>query len=146
MTRIIGLTALLALSTGCIIVRTHDRDVYHDPPPVDVNDAPYVIDGFAGCGFDGAVGADLLTFEADVTDPDGTLDVAQVWADVYDDASGVLVESFPLYAEGGTLWYSDWLADTSLVDCWYGGYSVDLVAYDTFDAYDAITIWFDSYR
>lgn len=146
MTRITGLAVLLALGTGCIIVRHDHVGPDYDPPVVDVNDPPYVLDAYGGCGFDAELGTDVITFDASVTDPDGDLDVMQVWADVYDDASGELIESFPLYAEGGERWWSDWLADSSYVDCWYPGYSVDVVAYDSFDAYDAVTIWFDSYR
>lgn len=143
MTRLVTLAAAFALLTGCIYVR--DRDVYVDdddrPIVVDVNDAPWVLDGWAGCWFDRGARDDVWTFEATVDDPDGPYDVVSVWADVYDDLSGELVESFELYpSDDPTFWYSDWLGSTTWLDCYYPFYSVDLVAYDSYDDYDILTV------
>ena len=79
-------------------------------------------------------------------DADGVYDVVSVWADVYDDWSGELVQTFELYPTNDPrVWYSDWLVSTTWIDCWYPSYSVDLVAYDSVDAAGVLTIWPEVY-
>lgn len=149
MTRLVSLAALLALSTGCIFIKEVDRrDGFVDPdPPVFTNFAPEVYDGVALCEYSAADFDDILFVDAVVDDPNGAGDVVQVYADVYDERSGQLVQSFPLYPTNDPgYWFSDWLVSSTVIDCWYPDYTVDLVAYDHSDAYGALTIWFDSYR
>lgn len=136
-----ALIALAALATsGCV--------VYSDDGPSDVivvepggNVAPYILSADAGCYYDGAYRDDIWYFEADVDDGNGPLDVAAVYADVYDSYTGAWVETFELYPTNDPyIWFSDWLGGTTYLDCFYRGYEVDIVAYDSFDAFDAITI------
>jgi hypothetical protein len=141
MNRILTLALTLATAAGCII---HEGPGPVTPAPVvvvDTNDAPYLTDAAAGCYYDRGNFDDIVYFEALVSDPDGVYDVVSVWADVYDDWSGQLVYSFELYpTDDPYLWYSDWLASTTPVNCWYDLYSVDFIAYDSYDAWGAITV------
>lgn len=147
MNRIALLALTLATSTGCLFV---DRDVRRDPvvpPVVVVNAAPYILEATSGCYYDAYNVDDVWYFDAIVDDADGALDVTQVWADVYDEQTGYLVESFPLDpTTDPTYWTSEWLVSTSNLDCWYPLYVIDVVAYDTFEDYDIITIYPDTYR
>jgi len=149
MTRLIALTALIAASTGCVVY-THDRNdapahddeiIYVEPAP-EINYTPIVLNGDASVYWDGYYGDDVWYFEAVVDDPNGVYDVVDVWADVYDEwRGGVCVESFQLFpTEDPYLWYSDWLGSTTYLDPFYGGYTVDLVAYDVYDDYDWMTV------
>ena len=141
MTRIATLALALAVSTGCIFVDDGNDPVIIDDTPMFVNSAPFVDDAAAGCFFDDFNLDDVWYFEALVDDPDGVLDVMQVWADVYDDRTGELVQSFELYpTDDPFLWYSDWLASTTYLNCWYDLYSIDVIAYDSFDDWSAVTI------
>lgn len=141
MTRLlpVALTALVA--SGCI--------VYEDggpPPDPYVNYAPFVEWADAGCYWDDYYRDDIWYFEADVTDPNGALDVVAVYADVYD-ARGEWADSFELYpTQDPVYWFSDWLGSSTWLDCYYSGYEVDFVAYDSFDAYDVLTIRPATYR
>ncbi|MBX2800929.1 MAG: hypothetical protein KTR31_24830 [Myxococcales bacterium] len=140
--------ALLLLAPGCYV---YSNDVDRVPPPdapvVITNYAPIVSDGYAGVLYDGYYGDDVWTFEAVVDDPDGVLDVVGVWADVYDEyAGGVLVESFELFpTDDPYFWVSDWYGSTTFLDPFYAGYTVDIVAYDSYDDFDFITVWADTY-
>ncbi|MCB9681600.1 MAG: hypothetical protein H6733_09035 [Alphaproteobacteria bacterium] len=149
MTRLAILTAALAVGTGCIFVDA-DGPHHHTPGPVvvvPVNEAPIVLDGFASCYYDDYNRDDVVWFEADVDDPNGALDVVQAWADVYDGATGELVETFELYpTDDPYVWFSDWLVSTTYFDCWYPYYEVDLQIYDASGASDILTILPDSYR
>lgn len=148
MIRITTLALSIAVLTGCVFVDDgYSPPHHHDVVVVTPNSAPYIYDGFSGCSFDRYSNDDVWSFEADVGDADGVYDVVQVWADVYDDYDGSLVQSFELYpTDTASVWYSDWLVGTTYLDCWYGGYTVDLVAYDTYDAAGALTIFPDTYR
>lgn len=137
MTRLMTITGLIAALSGCIIV---DDGPDAPPPAVVVNSAPWVDAGDAGCAFDPSYGQDIWYFDAWVADADGAFDVVQVWADVWDDRSGVLVESFALYpTDDPTYWYADYA--TPNLNCWFPYYSVDLVAYDSWDQAGAITVY-----
>lgn len=140
MTRLTGVPLLLLLSsTACI--------VYESPGnfgggPVVTNVPPYVEGGNAYVAYDPFYGDYIWSFEAWVSDADGVYDVVSVWADVYDEWSGGrLVESFELYPSNDPyFWYSDWYGYTTYLDPFWNGYTVDLVAYDSYDAYDWITV------
>ncbi len=142
MTRILIPALILALGAGCIFVDDSPPDVIVVPSdPVVVNAAPYVLDAWAGCYYDDYNRDDVWYFEAYVDDPDGVYDVVQVWADVRDDYTGEVVQSFELYpTDDPYVWFSDWLSSTTWMDCWYGLYSVDIYAYDSFDDFDGVTI------
>jgi len=140
MPRLLAVAALLAAATGCIIIDDGPDTVVVDDPVY--NRAPRVRDAWATCAYDTRYRDDILTLEAIVDDPDGWRDVMSVWADVYDDWTGDLVQSFELYpTDDPNFWFSDWLVSTTWIDCWYGYYSVDFVAYDSYDAFDVYTTW-----
>ena len=149
MTRLMTLVAALATATGCIYVDEDDSP----PPqtiivetPAPVNAAPYVLDAFSGCYYDNYNRDDIWYFEGHVDDPDGVYDVVQVWADVWDERSGEMVQSFELYpTDDPYVWFSDWLVSSTWLDCWYPHYTVDIVAYDAFDSFDAVTVWPETY-
>lgn len=148
MLKISAVTLLLAAASGCIFYDADDPDtvIVDDDTVVVRNAEPYVFDATSGCYYDPFNADDIWFFDAWVDDADGVFDVVQVWADVYDDYSGQLVQSFELYpTQNANEWYSDWLVSTTWLDCWYNGYSVDIIAYDSFDAPGGITIWPSTY-
>jgi hypothetical protein len=133
---------VLALSTlgGCIVhVHDGEEEVFHTTI---VNDAPIVLTADAGVFWDQQLYDDVWYFDASVTDANGPYDVVAVWADVYDVFRGdVLVESFPLYpSSDATFWTSEWLGSSVPLDPFYGGYVVDIVAYDSFDAIGVLVL------
>jgi hypothetical protein len=137
--------AVTSLTTGCIVYE-RDRYVERPPPSLNANYAPEVIDADAGCFFDPAYRDDIWMFDAVVDDPNGVYDVVAVWADVWDEWDGTLVESFELFpTQDPYIWFSDWLGRTTWLACGYSYYTVDIVAYDRLDAVDVLTIvpWFD---
>ena len=136
-------TLLATLSSGCYVYTSDlgDDGYYDDYSDAAYNFAPEVIDGEAGCYYDPAYNDDVWFFDAYVDDLDGLQDITQVWADVYDEFDGSLVESFELYPTNESLlWFSDWLGSTTYLSCGYSQYTVDLVAYDTFEDMDYITV------
>ncbi len=146
-----ALTLMLAAATtsGCIVYDNFDNDVPGPAPgpgPV-LNAPPVVLDAYAGVYFDDYYYDDIWVFEATVDDADGPLDVIEVFADVYDDRTGVLVDSFELFpAENDPFfWYSDWYGSSTFLDPFYRNYSVDIIAYDAYEGYDAVTVWADTY-
>ena len=148
MTRIAFILTGLITATGCVIsVEDDTRRDRHPEVAVVYNVAPTVWDGEAGCYWDSYYGDDIWYFEADVDDADGPGDIVSVWADVYDEGhGGAYVESFELYPTNDPyIWFSDWMGSSTWLDCWYGGYTVDLIAYDSFDDYDYLTVWADTY-
>jgi len=145
--RTLVLPALALASTlvgGCIVVEDDDRNGCYDCGGGDVivtNYAPEIWDADAGCYYDGYERDDIWYFEADVDDPDGLGDIQSVWADVYDEWDGTLVESFELYpTDQPGIYFSDWLGSTTWLDCGYPDYTVDIVVYDSFEDYDAVTL------
>ncbi|MCA9568929.1 MAG: hypothetical protein KC656_13865 [Myxococcales bacterium] len=142
MQKLLALSAAAVLTlSGCVV---HSYDVDDDPTPVVVvpaNYAPQILDAYAEVAYDNYNMDDIWYFEATVDDLDGAYDVISVWADVYDEYDGTWVESFELFPTNDPLvWYSDWLGSTTYLDPFYPSYSVDIVAYDTYEDYDAITI------
>jgi hypothetical protein len=118
--------AFLILTAPACVVYTGG----HPAPPA--SPAPNVINAEAGCYWDGAFRDEVWYFEALVSDPNGAYDVAEVWADVYDDGyNGAYVQSFELFPTNDPeVWFSDWLGSTTWVECGYAGYTIDIVAYD----------------
>jgi len=134
MTRAIWPALALSLTTGCI--------VYEDPGvPGGPNHAPFVQQADAGCYWDPVYQDDIVYFDATVTDPDGPYGVVSVWADFYDSRTGAWVDTFDLYPTNDpSVWFSDWLGRSTYVDCYYGGYVVDITATDNADATDVLSI------
>lgn len=146
MHRTLLIAALIAAAPACIVYTPgnggnggNGGPRYEEP--VVVNYAPEILSAEAGCYWDGYYHDDIWYFEADVDDLDGLRDITQVWADVYDEWDGSLVESFELYpTDDPYLWFSDWLGSSTWLDCWYGNYTVDFVAYDAYEDYDVVTV------
>lgn len=120
---------------GCVVYADDDDDVIvHDHPPA-ANYAPVVTWADGGCYWDGYYHDHIWWFEADIDDPNSPYDVVAVYADVYDSYSGGWVDSFELYPTNDAYyWFSDWLGSSTWLDCSYGGYVVDIVAYDALEA------------
>lgn len=142
MHKALGLIGLAALTTsGCVVYSDGGGGGgTYEPAP---NVAPYINWADAGCYYDGYYNDDIWYFQADATDGDGVLDVVAVYADVYDMrfGGGEWVETFELMpTDDPYVWYSDWLGHTTYLDCYYGGYEVDIVAYDSFNDYDVLTL------
>jgi hypothetical protein len=133
---------ILFATTGCILYTDSD-DVRTDPNPDPIiNFSPIVLGAEAGCYWDSYYYDDIWYFEAEVDDPDTPYDVVEVWADIYDEWDGSWVDSFELYpTDDPYLWYSDWLGSSTYLDCFYNYYSVDFVAYDTYEDTDTLTVW-----
>jgi hypothetical protein len=123
--------------SGCVYV-------VRSPGP---DHAPRVLDAEAYVYYDDYYRDDIWDLQALVGDPDGVLDVNTVWADVYDEgAGGDYVQSFQLYpTQDASYWWSDWLASTTFVDPFYGGYSMEIVAYDRAGKSSSISIIPDAY-
>lgn len=146
MNKLLTSTVLLStLLSGCV-VHSYDVDDDRDVVVVPANYAPQVIDADAGVFYDAYARDDVWYFDAAVDDPDNVYDVVSVWADVYDERSGALVESFELYpTDDPFIWYAEYLGRTTWLDPYYRNYSVDIVAYDTYDTYDVYTVWANTY-
>lgn len=136
MRKILALVPVWSLMVGCVVYGSDDDccDAPHPPPPpppAPVNHLPYVYDAQAGVYWDGHYHDDIWYFDATVGDPDGLYDVAEVWADIYDDWTGEYVDTFELYPTADpNVWFSDWLGSSTWLDPWYGYYGVDFVVYD----------------
>lgn len=141
---LVPLLLAAAVMPGCVVY-SYDHDTHGTV--VTSNYPPSVTSAAAWVYYDPAYGDDIWAFEAFVDDPDGLLDVQQVWADVYDEwAGGILVESFELYpTDDPSYWYSDWYGSTTMLDPFWDGYTVDFVAYDSYDAYGYATVWAETY-
>jgi hypothetical protein len=127
------LLAGLPLAAGCLV---YDSGPANRPP---VNYAPTITYADGGCYWDPGYRDYVWWFESDVDDPDGYLDVTEVYADVYDDATGKWEDGFELYPDTGMTWYSAWLGSSTYLDCAYPYYSVDITAYDSYGDYDVVT-------
>jgi hypothetical protein len=138
------LAGLLALILPACVVHTGDND---SPPPPPANAIPWVSDAEAGCYWDGGYHDDIWYFEAYTGDANGAYDVVEVWADVYDEIHGeTYIESFELYpTHDPAVWFSDWIGSSTWLDCWYDGYTVDFVAYDSLGATGVATVWAYTY-
>ncbi|MFT5685356.1 MAG: hypothetical protein ACI8RZ_006307 [Myxococcota bacterium] len=134
---IIGLAAMT--TSGCVVYSDGGGGGgYVEPVP---NATPYINWANAGCYYDGSFNDDIWYFEADVDDANGVNDVTAVYADVYDVRTGQWVETFELFPTNDPyIWFSDWLGQSTYLDCNYGGYEVEIVAYDIFDAYDVLSL------
>ena len=141
------LTALtiLPLSTACTITvddtgTSHGHT--HNPTTSYSESAPFIEWADSGCYWDSYYGDYIWWFEADVTDADGMFDVAEVYADVYDDYWGEWVDTFELLQESPNPdnWFSDWMQFSTWLDCGYTGYTVEFVAYDFDDNMDVLDV------
>ena len=136
------------LLQACIIVESGkgtsssgDYDIV-----VDGNDAPFINYANSGCYYDSSYMEDIWYFEADVEDPDSVLDVDAVFVDIYDVWTNELDDTFALDpTEDLSFWFVEWFEYSTNLDCYYDGYEVDVVAYDTLDEYDIITIVPETY-
>lgn len=138
----------VALATGCVVYE-HDDFAHHHThyDATYTNAPPEVYAGSALVYFEPAYDDDVWSFEAQVGDADGPLDVISVWADVYDEwRGGILVESFELLPTTDPyVWYSEVLGSSTLLDPFYAGYTVDFVAYDTWEDFGWLTVWASTY-
>ncbi len=128
----IALAALL-IAPACIVYEDDGHPHYNDPPEV------YWAE--AGCYWDGYYHDDIWYFEAEVDDYDSVWDVTEVYADVYIARTGEFADGFELFPTNDPYyWFSDWLGSTTWLDCGFGGYVVDIIAYDSYGAYDVLTV------
>lgn len=132
-----------ALLPGCVV---HSYDNEPDVVYVPENRRPEVIDAAAGVFWDSRDRDDIWYFDAVVDDPDHVSDVVSVWADVYDERTNVRIETFELYPTNDPyVWYAEFYGSTTRLDPFYRNYTVDIVAYDSYDDWDALTVWADTY-
>ncbi len=150
MNKLLALTALVAMLPACLIYTdsTPSGD-YYDPGPdvvIDYNAAPQMLDAQAGCFWDRRLQDDVWYFDATADDADGPYDIVEMWADVYDDITGELIESFELVpTEDPYLWSVEYMASSVYIDCWYPWYSVDFVAIDAYEAWDSLLVYPETY-
>lgn len=115
---------------------------YSAPPPsvpVPLNFAPVVSDAEAGVYWDDIAWADYWYVDAFVDDPDGPLDVSEVWANVYT-RSGRLVDTFELEPiDNYGRWSIEFDAAYAPLDP-YGDYTIELQAFDAYGASGYATI------
>ena len=129
--------ALLAAMPACVVYES-DAPAPVEPVP---NYAPAVTWAEAGCYWDAYSGDYIWYFEAQADDPNGVYDVVDLWADVYDNASGQWIDSFQLYPTNDPYtWFSDWLGSSTYVSCNYYNYVVEFVAYDSYDEYGILDV------
>ena len=102
--------------------------------------APTITYADASCYWDRGYDDYVWYFEADVDDWDGTVEVAGVYADVYDQWTGEWVDAFELYPEAGITWYSAWVGQTTYLDCEYYNYTVEFTAEDVYGAQDIVDV------
>jgi hypothetical protein len=144
MIRIAALTLSIATLTGCIFIDADDEPSGDSPAE---NVAPVVLSAEAGCYFDAVNNDDILELYATVDDANGLSDVQQVWADIYDEPTGELVQSLELFGtDDPAVWFSDWLVSTTLFDCTYPLWVVDFVAYDNDGVAGALAVYPNTYR
>jgi hypothetical protein len=138
MNKLFALAAAAVLTLSGCVVHTSDRV---DQVVVVDNYIPEILDAEAGVFWDAGARDDVWYFDATVDDFDGPGDVVQVWADVYDDVTGLPVDSYPLDPTVDLeFWTLELYGSTTVLDPFYPYYSVDIVAYDSFDDYDIITV------
>ena len=136
--RLLTALAALSLASGCVVYNDNDGP---DRDPVYVNYTPTIAWADSGCYWDDYNQDFIWWFEAEVYDDNGRTDLTGVYADIYD-PYGNFIDSFELYREtpDPDIWFSDWLQYSTNVDCYYGGYEVDFIAYDTYEDWDVVTV------
>ena len=142
MHRLLATTLALSFTTGCVVY-SDDHDHDHDEVIVveePSNYAPVIGFAEAGCYWDSYNGDFIWYFDTEVWDSEDW--VTGVYADVYD-AQGQMIDSFELYNEtpDPDVWFSDWLQYSTYLDCYYGGYVVDIWAYDAYEQAEVISIY-----
>lgn len=126
---VLGLSALL---TGCT--------VYTDSDVGPHNASPWFNFAESGCFWDGHYGDDIWYFYADADDPNGPMDVVEVYADVYDSWDGAWIDGFELVPLNAYEWYSEFPAHNTWLDCFYRGYDVVFTAVDSFGASATLSV------
>lgn len=134
-----GVLAISASTAGCLVV------VDDDDPYGPYNSAPYFVDSelYVNCGWDSYYQEYRWDFQAFVDDPDGPLDVHEVYVDVVDtyiDPTGP-VESWNLVYDGNG-WWSNYIYEqySGYLTCeYYYDYEFDFWAIDTGNATDSVT-------
>lgn len=138
--RLITALTALSLASGCVV---YDNDGPRDQPPAPtyVNYSPGIAWAEAGCYWDDYNQDFIWWFQSEVFDDNGRQDLTGVYADVYD-VYGNYIDGFELYQEDRDpdVWFSDWLQYSTYLDCYYGGYQVDIIAYDSYEDYGAVTV------
>jgi len=138
------------LTSGCVVHTSGSGSSSHGHTDVEVtisheasyNESPSVEWADGGCYYDHYGDDYVWYFEADAFDPDGLFDVVAVYADVYDEYTGTLEDSFELFdTDDPYFWFSDWWGSSTYLDCHYDGYVVDIVAYDYEDYTDVYSFW-----
>jgi len=129
----------ISMTTGCVVYT--DDDHHQQDPPAYVNYEPEIAWAEAGCYYDDYNRDFVWWFDSAVFDDNGHNDIYAVYADVYDRHG--FVDSFELYNEtpDPDEWFSDWLQWSTNLDCYYGGYEVEFVAYDVYDAVDFYAVY-----
>lgn len=128
----------ISLTTGCVV---YTDDGHQNEPEPYVNYSPDITWAESGCYYDEYNHDFVWWFDTQVFDDNGHYDISAVYADVYGPQG--LVDSFELYNETAdpNEWFSDWLQWSTYLDCYYGGYEVEFVAYDVYDAVDVYTVY-----
>lgn len=138
--RLITALAALTFASGCVV---YDNDGPRQQPstPTYVNYTPTVAWAEAGCYWDDYNQDFIWWFQTEVFDDNGRQDLIGVYADVYD-VYGNYIDGFELYQEDRDpdVWFSDWLQYSTALDCYYGGYEVDIIAYDSYEDTGAVTV------
>ena len=137
--RLITAMTALSLASGCVVYENDGRS--EQPAPTYVNYIPTVAWAEAGCYWDDYNQDFIWWFQTEVFDDNGPNDLTGVYADVYD-VYGNYIDGFELYQENPDpdVWFSDWLQYSTYLDCYYGGYQVDIIAYDSYEDCDAVTV------
>ncbi len=128
------LAAAAVVTTGCL-----EQDVYVEG----VDEAPMVREAWAACHTEGIA---TWNFAATVDDPDGAMDIIAVQAEVWDeyaDKGPSVVTRLRMFqvSDDPYFWYVEDLPGAHGLDCGYGGYTVDFIAYDHHVPSERFSVW-----
>ena len=130
-----AMAAAAVLTSGCL-----EREVIVDG----VDNAPYVEDAWALCHTSGVA---TWNFAAQVSDPDGAMDIIAVQAEIWDEYAAKdgarMVTALRMYqvTNDPYFWYVEDLPGNHGLDCGYGGYTVDFIAYDRYVSSERFSVW-----
>ena len=101
--------------------------------PVYTESSPFIEWADSGCYWDSYYGDYIWCSRLMSLTQTAFYDVAEVYADVYDDYWGEWVETPELLQESPNPdnWFSDWMQYSTYLDCGYSGYTVEFVVYDS---------------
>jgi len=131
----LAIAAAAVLSTGCL-----QQDVHVEG----VDNAPLVRDAWAVCHTEGMA---TWNFAAQVADPDGAMDIIAVQAEIWDEygredgAKFVTALRMFQVTDDPYFWYVEDPPGKHGLDCGYGGYTVDFIAYDRFVSSERFSVW-----